>query len=332
MPKISIIIPMYNSVYTIDDTINSILKQKFEDYEVIVIDDGSSDDVFNHMKKYKDNVNIKIFYQDNNGVSSARNKGIMEASGEYIYFMDSDDILLDGALDCFVDEISDCDVCAFGYEEFNSKKSTIISSLDKVTDNLSEYVNILNESKLLNPIWNKIYKKEIIQNHNVNFRKDISIAEDLLFNINYFEHAKKYKVSNKIVYKYRISENGLGLKFRIESGQIRIDLDKKIKKIICNKGQDISFLYKIIIKDYFSFYSKIVDKRYKIKFIDKIKYIKNFHNDNFDMVKDIDSHKLSFKYKMLFYILKVNNVFIIYFFSFIANKIDLIQKRRRIGN
>ena len=95
--KFSIIIPAYNVEKYIAKTIVSILSQKYNNFELIVVDDGSYDNTVNIIKKFDDS-RIKLFCQKNSGVSSARNKGISESSGDYIVFVDSDDYIEDWTL------------------------------------------------------------------------------------------------------------------------------------------------------------------------------------------------------------------------------------------
>lgn len=90
MPKVSVIIPTYNNAGYISDAIDSVLTQTYDDYEIIVIDDGSTDDTKKVLEKY--NSKIRYFYQANKGISAARNRGMAEAKGEYIALLDSDDI------------------------------------------------------------------------------------------------------------------------------------------------------------------------------------------------------------------------------------------------
>lgn len=97
MTKYSFIIPLYNKGWRIKRSIDSVLRQECNDLEIIVVDDGSTDDSADYVKAYQDD-RIKYIYKKNGGVSSARNKGIEEATGEWIIFLDADDELLDGAI------------------------------------------------------------------------------------------------------------------------------------------------------------------------------------------------------------------------------------------
>lgn len=98
MPKISIIIPLYNKEKIVQRSVNSVLCQSFSDFELIIVDDGSTDNSLSVVKSIKDN-RIHIIGQENGGPSKARNTGVKHAKGEWILFLDADDELLDGALD-----------------------------------------------------------------------------------------------------------------------------------------------------------------------------------------------------------------------------------------
>jgi glycosyltransferase involved in cell wall biosynthesis len=97
MPKISIVIPLYNKELCIRDTINSVISQSFSDYEIIIVDDGSTDNSVSVVENIN-NIKIKLIKTKNKGVSSARNIGVINALGEYIFFLDADDIILNNCL------------------------------------------------------------------------------------------------------------------------------------------------------------------------------------------------------------------------------------------
>ncbi|EFO54161.1 glycosyl transferase, group 2 family protein [Streptococcus infantis SK1302] len=96
--EISVVIPVYNAEKTIKNCVDSALKQNLESLEVILVNDGSNDSTAEILNQYDSNTRVKIFHQLNKGVSAARNKGLSHASGEYVFFLDSDDVLDDGML------------------------------------------------------------------------------------------------------------------------------------------------------------------------------------------------------------------------------------------
>ena len=95
-PEISIVVPMYNSSYFVKNCIESVLKQDFTNYELLLIDDHSTDETMEICKNYIKDKRIKLLCNEGKGVSSARNRGIMKSTGSYITFVDSDDVLEQG--------------------------------------------------------------------------------------------------------------------------------------------------------------------------------------------------------------------------------------------
>ncbi len=327
----SIIVPTYNSEKAIIKTIDSILKQNYEHFEVIIIDDGSNDNTKECLKKYNNNEKVKYYFQENSGVSSARNNGISKAKNEFIMFVDLDDELLNNALNVCNEAINlyDADLYSFNYMCCTQKTIKHFNSALLEYDKFGGYFNDLYSKFLFNQLWNKVYKKSIIENNNITLNKELSIAEDLKFNIDYCRCSNRFIHIDKDIYKYNLSNNGLGLKFRLDSGYIKINIDLYLKKELKQNKEDIQLIDKIIIKDIYSFYSKIVDKRYEIKTGDKIKLIneiqKKYKNDIANL------YFLKIKYKLLLFFLIKNNICLIYIISMIANKIDRINKRRKFG-
>ena len=106
MPLISIIIPTYNRGHIINRAINSVLTQSFSDYEILIIDDGSTDDSKNIIQPYFKNTHVKYLFQENKGVCSARNMGAKNSTGEYLLFLDSDDVFKEDALKNYSNKIT----------------------------------------------------------------------------------------------------------------------------------------------------------------------------------------------------------------------------------
>ena len=122
----SIVIPAYNSENCLNSCLKSVLKQQFESFEIIIIDDGSVDTTYEIAKKYeKNDVRVRVYKKNNGGVASARNMGISKSEGKYVVFLDSDDILNEGALERIYSQLfdSDCDMAVCnGYVEVNGGK------------------------------------------------------------------------------------------------------------------------------------------------------------------------------------------------------------------
>lgn len=204
MPRISIIIPAYNCEGTIEKCILSVINQSFPDWELILINDGSTDSTREICKRYADFVKIFFYSQQNAGVSSARNFGIKKATGEYLLFVDSDDYLLENALSIIYDSMKEKDICFYNYQivKSNKKRSIHYISSPKILD-ISDFKEVFPEMYLsgyINPPWSKCYKRSIITEK---FEEGLSIGEDLLFNLNYLKECRIIGLDPREVYGYQ---------------------------------------------------------------------------------------------------------------------------------
>ena len=166
--KVSIIMPVYNAERYLDETLQSVYAQNFKDHELIAIDDGSEDSSLYILEKYKDKINnITIVSNVNSGVSKTRNQGIEMAKGEYVCFVDSDDILHEEYLNnlyrpikFYGADISYCNYCPF-YEKINFKKGEE-ATLDKldIDDGVDGFDYVMGQGLGIS-LWNKLYKTDI---------------------------------------------------------------------------------------------------------------------------------------------------------------------------
>lgn len=181
MPTFSIIVPVYKTEKYLEKCIDSILKQTYEDFELILVDDGSPDKCPFICDEYKKkDSRIKVLHKKNGGASSARNQGLCMAMGKYIWFVDSDDYIEPDALQ----ELSDFQQeIGAGLCVFNAK-SDEIDRLDDINKFFDQYYFTY---ELGFEPWNKIYRREIIQKYNLEFDVQETIGEDLLFNIQYYK-------------------------------------------------------------------------------------------------------------------------------------------------
>ena len=197
IPAVSIIVPVYNRETTIAECIKSILRSEFTDFEIIIIDDGSTDGTSRICKQLagKDN-RIRYSYQENHGVSAARNHGIKLCKGEWITFVDSDDVILPFHLNVLNDEnVKDADLlmtdCAHSITE--TYNTTCHSVHPVVSYNATEY--IYNEYDPYNnpefAVWNKFFRSQIIKAHGILFNEELSLGEDRIFVCSYLKHARK---------------------------------------------------------------------------------------------------------------------------------------------
>lgn len=208
---LSIIVPVYNAEKYIARCINSILCQKFSDFELILINDGSVDGTYDILEQYRSEPKCVIFHQENGGVSSARNLGIQNARGKFISFVDADDYVADNYFDILVPLMSENpQLISFNsfYEYQKDDFRQHSRPLDDGVYSINEIKNIRSSSgsRLIGIIgvtpWNKIYRREIIQKNNLLFRTDMKTCEDVYFVTEYLMKIKKCTFCSEPLYYY----------------------------------------------------------------------------------------------------------------------------------
>lgn len=209
---LSIIIPVYNAEKHIENLLKKLVEQKIDQIEIILIDDGSKDKSLEICQEFAiRSDSIRVFHQENQGASAARNKGIKMAEGEYIVFVDSDDDISN----TFVSTL--CTLCNENAADIIQLDSYIITSntseyrrvqLPDGKINISTYCNYILEQKI-NTLWDKIYKTEIIKNNQIYFDINMVMGEDLSFTLDVLERAESVYVMHSAIYKYKRNEEGL---------------------------------------------------------------------------------------------------------------------------
>ena len=217
---ISVIIPVYNTEIYLDQCVASIANQTYQDWECILVDDGSEDSSGAICDKWASvDSRIKVVHQINSGVSCARNKGLDVAKGEWVMFVDSDDYVEIDYLEMFA-KAKPADLFVAGMRRFDVKSSLGICapecSKSYVLDNeaLVDFVK-LNAMNLLCGPMVKMYKLSIIKKEEVLFPKDCNYGEDLLFNFRYLNHVKDVSQIACAGYCYRYVDGSLSNRKRV---------------------------------------------------------------------------------------------------------------------
>ena len=201
MPKISIIVPIYNAEKVLKRCVDSILNQSYKNFELILINDGSKDKSIDIINEYKEkDERIKVIDNKNKGVSETRNIGIKTSKGEYIQFIDADDFIDPYMIEETLKEIekNKADSVITGLyldieseNEIKSSKQTFEYKIEEGNSNIAVAVmDRLNGTYINSPV-NKIYKKSIIIDNNIYMDKTIDLGEDLLFNLEYLINLAK---------------------------------------------------------------------------------------------------------------------------------------------
>lgn len=209
---ISVIIPIYNCEKYIEKCIKSVCKQTYENLEILLINDGSTDSSESICQKYKNiDKRIKYIYKQNSGVSDTRNLGIKKSSGKYIMFIDSDDYIDDDYIkkmyNCFQENI---DIVVSGYRfidlntnNVSDKKCYDQSRILEFTDYIDKFIN----TNYFSQVWKMLIKKESLPS----FQKNLKFAEDLLFVFHLLKNRKIYYLPicgyNYISNPYNVTNN-----------------------------------------------------------------------------------------------------------------------------
>lgn len=205
MNKISIIIPVYNSERYLNACLDSILGQTYQNFEIILVDDGSTDNSPVLCDQYMAlDKRIRVIHQDNKGVSIARNNGLDLATGDLISFIDSDDTLDEDMYELLVKlfEENHADIAHCGYKHIVGEEVRLVHDTHKViVQQRDEALRCLVGGQLFaGGLWNKLYKRTLIGN--LKFRVDLKDNEDILFNFELFCKAKTSVFADYAKYNY----------------------------------------------------------------------------------------------------------------------------------
>lgn len=215
MRMISVIIPIYNVYSYIDRGLRQILFQDYPSFEVILVDDGSTDGSSEVCDKWKKkDRRIQVFHKENAGAGSARNMGIDNAHGEYIYFFDIDDEVEPTLLSECVHlmELYDLEMLQFGYSSFDVIYKTTTNVTFKecliTSNNLLHDVYVDNCVLIMNGFpWNKMYRKSFLDKYNLRFENQ-KIQQDEVFNLKCYHYLNHCLFTDKILYHYYVYNHG----------------------------------------------------------------------------------------------------------------------------
>ena len=213
--QISVIVPVYNSEDTLSRCLESLTNQTFKDFEVILINDGSNDNSINICEQYiRKDSRITLINTENEGVSSARNKGLKKSKGKYIMFCDSDDWIEENTLELLYNSIekNNSDVVFSGfygdlflnnriYKSVTESISSDISCNVKELNNIFIYLFNTSRTAMQSP-WAKLFKRDIIENNDLLFNTDMICYEDFEFNLKYLTQCESIVFLKNTMYHY----------------------------------------------------------------------------------------------------------------------------------
>lgn len=216
---LSIVIPIYNGEKYIEGTLDNILKCKSNKFEIILINDGSSDSSYYICKKYAErDSRITLISQENLGIAKTRNIGIQIAKGKYIAFSDQDDVISMKAIYSFIELRHDEDIIFFNTERGNDAKTVAcdcVYQLGTFNDNQIIFNEFLwpmilpaEESNIvssLGHVWSGIYKLDFVRQYDIKFKKFVSIEDDYIFIFQALNSAKSISTSEDILYRWTVN-------------------------------------------------------------------------------------------------------------------------------
>ena len=209
MPLVSVIMPVYNMEDCVEDTARAVLTQTVDNLELIICDDGSMDDTLARCEGLAaSDARVKVRSIAHGGVSRARNQGLVCARGNYVAFADADDLPLAGWLESLLETMEGSDLAVCGYEVHDSSGAFVRGTGRlKVSRSMpaEEFLVALFSNELMYQgyVWNKLFRRDIIERHGLRFDEGVVQNEDRLFVFEYLEHCDKVALGPDRAYVYR---------------------------------------------------------------------------------------------------------------------------------
>ncbi|MEN6414605.1 MAG: glycosyltransferase [Veillonellales bacterium] len=333
--KVSIVVPVYKTEKFIHRCIDALICQTLTDIEIILVDDGSPDNCGKICEDYaKQDKRIKVIHKKNGGLSSARNTGIREASGEYIGFVDSDDYVEQTFCECMYKTAKKFNIdivnCDYYWESETSEARSSSLKKDKVIYNeeILEYLKKAHATTIIWFVWRNIYRRSFLIKNNIFFAEEVRFGEDSIFNLYAFYYAKSLYSVDKCLYHYISNPNGLIQTKYKENLLEKFYIQYKVKELFykipyladieyrqdfCRNNIEHSLIllltntYNIAHKDYLQQLKQIRESEFIQQSFKNYKPSGNL-SKNMQMVICLFEHKLYFLINLLFRLKKMTSM------------------------
>lgn len=236
-PFISVIVPVYNVEKYLKQCVESVLNQSFSDFEIVLINDGSTDNSGKICDSFvENNAKVKVIHKQNEGVGLARNSGLRQATGQYIYFLDSDDFVEPNFFDVLIlNTNTNPDIIQFGFNRLTKFGKYVNSSVPATMEIKSLSIEKAQLSKILNSgcglaVWDKLIKRELLLENKI-FFDNKKRGEDFTFVTTLYHYTKTIVVLNKALVNYRIIM-GTGKKFDLKLIQNHLESFSSLKTLL----------------------------------------------------------------------------------------------------
>ena len=288
MDLISVILPVYNCEKWVERCIKSILNQTYKNIELIIINDGSTDNTLEVCKKYENN-QVTIINKENTGVSKTRNVGLEKAQGEYVFFIDADDYIQEECIENMYEKAKeyDTDIVKCDYMQFDDNGKIEKEALFK-EEFLYDMKDELQKSTLLNEMidtykFNNVWGQLILAKKakKIKFDENLAMGEDFLYNYELFNICNKILVVPDQYYCYYLNKNGMNFNESISKIQRKIEDTVYFYKEILDNNNGIS--EKLILKNAIKeivLHIVMISTNNEISKQQKKKYLKNILEDD----------------------------------------------------
>lgn len=360
MIKLSIIVAIYNVENYIEKCLESLINQQTEQVEIICVNDGSTDNSYKILNQYKlKDSRIKVINKENGGVSSARNIGLKNAEGEYIFFIDGDDFVDSCTLKKLINILNtgDVDTLFMGYYriDWNKNKKAIYPKMDKKIIFKNEIQKQLipailglsleqlytwfdggdlNSKNEMPTVWRFIYNNNVIKKYNIQFNESLITGEDIIFNVEYLHYAKNVHIIKECFYYYVWRQASLTQSYdkkymfyqsKVQLMNAREELNKNLK---LDGNQEYSNYYKgSIILSNIQIALTLSDCKIK-EFNALYKLFKEYSSKdiNLEAYKLLELKRAPLKYKIPLYLCKRKFYFILFMICYLINKVKISIK------
>lgn len=324
MKKVSVIIPVYNCESTIIRTLESIKNQTFKNYEILIIDDGSTDLSPKIIKEYIKNDNrFEFFSQPNGGVSSARNLGLSKLSGDYVCFIDGDDWVDSDYFSNIVNDMKNFDIVFYSYRLISDNTREVFCDTQCINMSKKSFFENMHKYGIFSPICSKVFSKKVIGN--IKFNEKLTRSEDADFTFKCFLNSEKYTYLRKCFYNYDVNAGNLGFNFSNNKFISKVDVYNNYEKFYEANAWNKKFVNNFFAKTYIlDLVNYTIENGYNKK-----KYLE--YKSTLDNYKKFDMKNVSKKNYFPLLIIRLNIYSIIYMMFIIIRKMDIRYKKMKIG-
>ncbi len=303
-PLVSVIVPVYQAQDYIEACVNSLLKQDYDNLEIILVDDGSTDNSLSKCQTYATiSQKIVVLKQANQGASVARNKGLEYCHGQYVFFMDADDRIVKNAISSMVEVMKKANDLVF-FDYFKNDPTDPTKNLSGVTERLSQEESVkrmldvqVADNDVNGYLWNKLFVASIIKENNLHFNSKFKMWEDLLFCMQYVIFVKGASYLHKKLYFYTDSN----------ASSISRSISAEVAYTWVKAGQQVSEIVTSKFPEQYEEFSGHLINIYMTYIVISIRQNKEIQDYNeLIMLLSSEEKKLRKKYRLFLLCLKLN--------------------------